>query len=66
MSILYKKVKIISNKFEDHGILHGVEGYVIEDHGDGYYDVEFSKKGGETLAILILSLSDFELVNDKT
>ncbi|GMO63573.1 MAG: hypothetical protein Ta2A_10620 [Treponemataceae bacterium] len=39
------------------------KGYIIEDWGDGNFEVEFSKKEtGETIAILVLKASEMELI----
>ena len=52
----YSRVKVITNRLAGEGIREGMLGYVIEEHGDGNYEVEFSDPAtGNTLAQLVLS-----------
>ena len=61
--MLYKKVVLKASEFKDEGWPEGVVGYVIDDFGDGNYDVEFSNENGETIDILVLNSNQFELVD---
>ncbi|MDK2763739.1 DUF4926 domain-containing protein [Alteromonas sp. 07-89-2] len=61
--MLYKKVVLKASEFKDEGLPEGVVGYVIDDFGDGNYDVEFSNENGETIDILVLNSNQFELVD---
>ncbi len=59
----YDKVRFLTNKFSDDGITQGVIGYIIEDYNDGNFEVEVSnKKTGETIAQVVASSDDIELV----
>ncbi len=62
MIALYNKVKLITSSYSNRGVERGSEGYIIENHKDGNYDVEFSRVDGETIAIIILTESEFELL----
>lgn len=52
---LYHPVELVNDAHAGEGAVRGMIGYIIEDHGQGNYDVEFSDPvTGETLALLQL------------
>ena len=60
----YKKVKFITNKFINVGIMFEMTGYIIEKYPGGKYEVEVSDKyTGETIALVVASDEDLEMVN---
>ena len=57
----YSRVRILTDKYENEGILIRSVGYVIEAYDDEAYEVEFSDSDGETIALLVLEESELEL-----
>jgi hypothetical protein len=59
---LYDRVRIVSDRFTEHGVAAGTRGYVIEKYPDGNFEVEVSNPDtGETLAMFAVSPEDVEL-----
>jgi hypothetical protein len=56
-------VRLRSDRYRADGIDPGATGVVVEDWGDGYYEVEFANpETGETIALLTLARGDVEPV----
>lgn len=64
MGDLYlKPVRLQTTDHRDEGVDVGSVGVVVEDWGDGFYEVEFSNRAtGETIALLTLPENEIELV----
>jgi hypothetical protein len=59
---LYNRVRIVSDRFAEHGVAPGAHGYVIEKYPDGNFEIEVSNPDtGETLAMLAATPEDVEL-----
>ncbi len=56
----YDKIKLESDQFIEEGVVPGAIGFVIEDYGDGNYEVEFSDSEGVTIAQLVLGKEHME------
>lgn len=57
----YAKVRYVGTTSHQE-IAAGDVGYVIEDYGDGNYEVEFSRPDGTTRALVVLSKKEIEVV----
>jgi hypothetical protein len=64
----YSRVKLLTDKFKDEGVVKGNIGYIIEIYDDGNYEVEFSDSGtGVTIAQIVVSPDEIELAElEKT
>ncbi len=61
---LFSQVQLLSSRHEAAGAPQGAVGYVIDDHGDGWYEVEFSDPSGVTLALFAAEESELRLLPD--
>ncbi len=58
---IYNRVFYIGPLNVAQSISYGDIGYIIEDYGDGNYEVEFSDSNGMTKALAVISERDLEL-----
>jgi hypothetical protein len=56
----YSRVRLVTDDYKNEGVSGGAVGYIIETYDDGVYEVEFSKPGGTTAALLTLEESELE------
>jgi hypothetical protein len=63
---VYSKVRVITSRHLDEGIAWGEVGYVIEDFGDGNYEVEISSPDGTTIAMFVAAEGDLEILNRES
>ena len=56
--------KLTSSAYQQEGVDEGTEGYIVECFKGGHYYVEFSNDKGETLALLVLDSSEFDVIED--
>ncbi|MBI5930036.1 MAG: DUF4926 domain-containing protein [Chloroflexi bacterium] len=61
----YSRVKLLSDTYHQNGLEVGAIGYIIEVHGNDFYEVEFSNLEGTTIVLLVLSETDIELSDIK-
>jgi hypothetical protein len=59
---LYCTVKLGTDRFVAKGAMRGMVGAVLEDYGDGQYEVEFADGDGITIALITVAEADLELV----
>lgn len=58
----YSRVRLLTDKYKDEGVLKGHIGYIIEVYGEGNYEVEFSdSQTGITIAQFVALDEDMEL-----
>lgn len=57
----YSKVKLLTNNYISEGVSAGAIGYVIEVYDDKGYEVEFSDKNGETIALFSVKPNEVEM-----
>lgn len=64
----YNRVKLLTDKFKDEGVVKGNLGYIIEIYDDGNYEVEFSdSRSGITIAQIVVNPDEIELAElEKT
>jgi hypothetical protein len=61
-----KPVRLRTDRFRDAGLEVGAVGVIVENWGDGQYEVEFSDpKTGETIALLTLPAADVEVLSRR-
>jgi hypothetical protein len=58
---IYNRVRYIGASGKVEQVSAGDIGYVIEDYGDGNFEVEFSNPDGATRAQAVISRQDLEL-----
>lgn len=58
---IYNRVRYVGATNTQERINSGDIGYVIDDYGDGNYEIEFSAPDGTTRAQLVIAGSDLEL-----
>lgn len=58
---IYNRVRYVGRENQHDGLSVGDIGYVIEDHCDGNYDVEFSNADGTTRVQAVIQDRDLEL-----
>ena len=58
---IYSRVRYVGRENSHDGLSTGDIGYVIEDYGDGNYEVEFSNTDGTTRAQAVIQNRDLEL-----
>lgn len=64
---LYDLVEIVSSQFAESGVMQGTRGYVIEDHGDGSFEVEISDPTtGVTLATIVAKAADLRVIDGSS
>ena len=63
---VYDRVKLTTNKYKDEGISKGDLGTILEDYGDGYFEVDFSDNKGTTIALFAFPEEDLEKVLPQT
>jgi hypothetical protein len=60
-SLYLASVRLLSDRYRADRVDPGAIGVVLEDWGDGFYEVEFSNPDtGETIALLTLARGDLE------
>ena len=62
MLALYCMVKLVTDRFVAEGARRGMVGAVLEDYGDGHYEVEFADDDGITIALITAAEAELELV----
>jgi hypothetical protein len=61
-----KPVRLRTDRYRGEGVQAGAIGVVVENWGDGWYEVEFSNPNtGETIALLTLPAEDFEVISRR-
>lgn len=58
----YQRVRLLTDKYIKEGIKKGDIGYVLEDYDGENFEVEFSDKNGNTIALFSFHKQDLELV----
>ena len=58
---IYDRVKLLTDKYLSENVKTGSIGYIVEDYGDGNYEVEFSDPNGNTVAIFAIPKADLEI-----
>jgi hypothetical protein len=58
---IYNRVRYVGLANDQDRIYPGEIGYVIEDYGDGNFEVEFSNPDGTTRTQAVIAGSDLEL-----
>jgi len=58
---IYSRVRFFGMERLREGLRVGDIGYIIEDYGDGNYEVEFSNTDGTTRVQAVIKGSDLEL-----
>ena len=58
---IYSRVRYVGSANVEEKLKPGDIGYVIEDYGDGNYEVEFSDPDGTTRVLVVIAGSDLEL-----
>ena len=58
---IYNRVRYVGRENPHDGLSVGDIGYVIEDYGDGNYEVEFSNADGTTRVQAVIQIRDLEL-----
>ena len=58
---LFDTVELVNN-LPEHGLRAGALGAVIEDYGDGHFEIEFANEKGETEHLAALPTSQFIVV----
>ena len=57
-------VRLRTDRYRDEGVEAGAIGVVVENWGDGSYEVEFSDpRTGETIALLTLPAGEVEVMS---
>ncbi|NYI01187.1 DUF4926 domain-containing protein [Cupriavidus plantarum] len=58
---IYSRVRYVGREDAQDGLSVGDIGYVIEDYGDGNYEVEFSNADGTTRVQAVIQNRDLKL-----
>lgn len=58
---IYNRVRYVGPVNVQEQINPGDIGYIIEDYGDGNYEVEFSDQNGTTRALAVIAANRLEL-----
>ncbi|QEM81962.1 DUF4926 domain-containing protein [Halomonas binhaiensis] len=58
---IYSRVRYVGSMNAKEQINLGDIGYIIEDYGDGNYEVEFSEPCGTTRALAVIAGDELEL-----
>ncbi|RLK39450.1 DUF4926 domain-containing protein [Cupriavidus plantarum] len=58
---IYSRVRYVGGEDAQDGLSVGDIGYVIEDYGDGHYEVEFSNADGTTRVQAVIQNQDLKL-----
>ena len=58
---IYNRVRYVGPVNVQEQINPGDIGYIIEDYGDGNYEVEFSEPDGVTRALVVIDARDLEV-----
>lgn len=61
---IYSRVRYIGLPNTQEGLSRGDIGYVIEEYGDGNFEVEFSNPDGTTKAQAVIAGCDLELAEN--
>jgi Domain of unknown function (DUF4926) len=59
----YSKIKLLNDNYLEEGVKKGDFGYIIEVYEDGY-EVEFSDKDGNTIALFSVKPKEIESVKE--
>lgn len=62
---IYDRVKLKTDKYKEHGIRKGDIGTILEDYGDGYFEVDFSDDKGNTIALFAFPKSEMNQIVNK-
>ncbi|MDR2762142.1 MAG: DUF4926 domain-containing protein [Planctomycetaceae bacterium] len=65
----FDHVRLLTNKYIDEGIKYGDIGVILEDYGDGHFEVEFSDYrtgSGFTIVLSSFHQDELEFVDDET
>jgi hypothetical protein len=57
---VYQRVRLTTNKYQEDGIYKGDIGTILEDYGDGNFEVDFSDNLGNTIAIFAFPENELE------
>jgi hypothetical protein len=58
---IYSRVLACTDRLDPDGVQRGQRGYVVEDYGDGDYEVEFSRPDGTTIWLGAMSEAELEI-----
>lgn len=61
---IYCRVRYVGSVVFQEQVRRGDIGYILEDHGDGNYEVEFSRSDGTTKWWGAIAESDLELADE--
>lgn len=61
---MYDRVRVLTARFDAEGVAPGAEGYIVDEYDDGCFEVEFSNSDGSTLALIVVSRDDVQLVEE--
>lgn len=61
----YTRIKLLTDRYQDHGVPKGSIGYIIEIYDTGDYELEFSREDGTTLALFAAKPHDVEAAESK-
>jgi hypothetical protein len=60
----FREVRLITARYASEGVQSGMTGYIIEVHGDGHYEVEFSDPAtGVSFAQIVVREDELALVD---
>ena len=61
---LYDRIRVLTARFDANGVSVGLEGYVVDEYGDGCLEIEFSNPDGSTFAQIVARRVDLQLVEE--
>lgn len=60
---IFQKIKMLTNKYAEDGIMEGSVGYILEIYDQNYCEVEFSDADGNTIAVQAINKDDFIVID---
>lgn len=62
----YSVIQLITDRYQDRGVLIGTIGTILEVYGEEAYEVEFSREDGTTIAWFAVGQNEVKLYEEPS